>query len=155
MSASRSRRLPACRLWSTGLTVVLLLGGGCRDRSPVSGAGPVALPAVPSPLPPGPDKPASPAPTFPAGPRQGPLKVVRRGDREYLDRHGERLLICDYVRPWYDLNQRSDIVLAGGYRVIYRPHPLSGTHSPGYGRADREIRAILGRANSSAAASRD
>lgn len=45
-------------------------------------------------------------------------------------------------------------LLAGGYRVIYRPHPLSGTHSPSYGRADREIRAILGRANSSAPAGR-
>lgn len=38
-------------------------------------------------------------------------------------------------------------LLAGGFRVIYRPHPLSGTHSPGYGVADREIRALLDRAN--------
>ncbi len=38
-------------------------------------------------------------------------------------------------------------LLGAGYRVIYRPHPLSGTHSPGYGAADREIRAMLNRAN--------
>ncbi len=38
-------------------------------------------------------------------------------------------------------------LLAAGYRVIYRPHPLSGTHSPGYGLADKQIRATLERAN--------
>lgn len=38
-------------------------------------------------------------------------------------------------------------LLAGGYRIIYRPHPLSGTHSESYGAADRQIRAALERAN--------
>jgi hypothetical protein len=41
-------------------------------------------------------------------------------------------------------------LMAGGYRVIYRPHPLTGTHSPAHGQADRQIRAMLERANSTA-----
>lgn len=39
-------------------------------------------------------------------------------------------------------------LLFGGHRVIYRPHPLSGTHSASYRQADREIRTMLSRANS-------
>jgi hypothetical protein len=38
-------------------------------------------------------------------------------------------------------------LLMAGYRVIYRPHPLSGTHSPSYRQADRKIRVMLNRAN--------
>lgn len=38
-------------------------------------------------------------------------------------------------------------LLHAGYRIIYRPHPLSGTHSPSYGLADRQIRAMLARTN--------
>lgn len=45
-------------------------------------------------------------------------------------------------------------LLAGGYRVIYRPHPLSGTQSPTYGHADREIRQTLNRANAALPAGR-
>jgi hypothetical protein len=45
-------------------------------------------------------------------------------------------------------------LLSGGYRVIYRPHPLSGTHSATYRQADREIRTMLGRANSRLSAGR-
>ena len=45
-------------------------------------------------------------------------------------------------------------LLAGGYRVIYRPHPLSGTQSPTYGHADREIRQTLNRATAALPAGR-
>lgn len=38
-------------------------------------------------------------------------------------------------------------LLAAGYRVIYRPHPMTGTLSQPYRRADQVLRATLHRAN--------
>jgi len=35
------------------------------------------------------------------------------------------------------------LVRDGGFRVVYRPHPRSGTTSPSYRRADQEVRALL------------
>ena len=35
------------------------------------------------------------------------------------------------------------LVRDGGFRVVYRPHPRSGTTSPSYRRADQEIRGLL------------
>jgi hypothetical protein len=38
-------------------------------------------------------------------------------------------------------------LVAAGYRVIYRPHPLTGSISPSYGQADLRVRELLTRAN--------
>jgi hypothetical protein len=40
-----------------------------------------------------------------------------------------------------------DLVATGRHRVVYRPHPRSGVVDPDYARADREIAAMLERAN--------
>jgi hypothetical protein len=38
-------------------------------------------------------------------------------------------------------------LIRAGYRVIYRPHPMTGTLSEPYRRADRRVRDLLGRTN--------
>jgi hypothetical protein len=40
-------------------------------------------------------------------------------------------------------------LIAAGYRVIYRPHPLTGSLSPAYLRADHEVREMITAANAS------
>jgi hypothetical protein len=40
-------------------------------------------------------------------------------------------------------------LIGGGCRVIYRPHPMTGTLSESYRRADRRVRDLLGRTNAS------
>ncbi|KDP90516.1 membrane protein [Clavibacter cf. michiganensis LMG 26808] len=40
-----------------------------------------------------------------------------------------------------------DLIATGRHRVVYRPHPRSGVVDPGYARANREIAAMLERAN--------
>ncbi len=40
-----------------------------------------------------------------------------------------------------------DLIATGRHRVVYRPHPRSGVVEPGYARANREIAAMLARAN--------
>ncbi len=40
-----------------------------------------------------------------------------------------------------------DLIAPGRHRVVYRPHPRSGVVDPGYARANREIAAMLERAN--------
>ncbi len=43
-----------------------------------------------------------------------------------------------------------DLIATGRHRVVYRPHPRSGVVDPGYARANREIAAMLERANAQA-----
>lgn len=45
-------------------------------------------------------------------------------------------------------------LMSAGYRIIYRPHPLSGSKSDSYRHADRQLRWLLGRANASLPAGR-
>lgn len=56
---------------------------------------------------------------------EGPQPSAAYGS---IDTHGRRLV---------------GVLIDAGWRVIYRPHPLSGIRSPEYGEADEEIRQMI------------